>query len=71
VGNLLDGAGTGHPGSDYQADVTAANLVLGDAVPGGPVRLAHLRKAVARMAAHELAALGAEARPRLYVDRPR
>jgi hypothetical protein len=51
--NLLDGAGTGHTGSDYRSVVTAANLVLGDAVPGGPARLAQLRKAVARIAAHE------------------
>jgi hypothetical protein len=52
-GNRLDGAGTGHAGSDYQTVVTAANLVLGDAVPGGPARLAKLRKAVARIGAHE------------------
>jgi hypothetical protein len=57
AGRLLDGAGAGHPGSDYQTTVTAANMVFGRAVPGGPRRLAQLRKAVARMAAHELAAL--------------
>jgi hypothetical protein len=60
AGRLLDGAGTGHSGSDYHTVVTAANMVFGSAVPGGPSRLARLRKAVARMAEHELAALTAQ-----------
>jgi hypothetical protein len=28
TGKLLDGAGTGHPGSNFVADVTIGNLVL-------------------------------------------
>jgi virginiamycin B lyase len=32
-GDLLDGAGTGQPGSDYHATITARNLVLGHPVP--------------------------------------
>jgi hypothetical protein len=58
-GHLLDGAGSGRAGSDYQTNVTAANMVFGSAIPGGPKRLAQLRRAVARMAAHELATLAA------------
>jgi len=60
AGHLLDGAKTGHSGSDYQTNVTAANMVFGSAIPGGPSRLPRLRKAVARMAAHELAVLAAQ-----------
>ena len=43
--NLLDGGRTGRPGSNYVVRVTAANLVLGARVPGGPRRLARLRRA--------------------------
>jgi hypothetical protein len=57
AGRPLDGAGTGRPGSDYQTVVTAADLVLGNTVPGGPARLVQLRKAVARMAASQSASL--------------
>ena len=59
AGNLLDGGRTGRPGSDYVTSVKAANLVLGSTIPGGPRRLAQLRRTVARIVAHQSAARGA------------
>jgi sugar lactone lactonase YvrE len=56
AGNLLDGANNGLPGSNFVTTVTAANLVLTDP-PGGPLRLKQLRRAAAKIAAHELASL--------------
>jgi hypothetical protein len=57
-GNLLDGANNGKPGSNFVTTVTAANLVLRDPPgPGGPLRLKQLRRAAAKIAAHELALL--------------
>jgi hypothetical protein len=41
---------------DVFTNITAANLVLTDP-PGGPLRLKHLRRAVAKIAAHERALL--------------
>jgi hypothetical protein len=53
LGTLLDGAHNGKPGSDYVTTITAANLVLGNSVPGGPARLARLRHSVASIVSHE------------------
>ena len=55
-GNLLDGANSGLPGSNFVTTVTAANLIL-TVPPGGPLRLKQLRREVAKIAAHELASL--------------
>jgi hypothetical protein len=52
-GTLLDGAGNGQPGSNFVTNLTAANLVLGTQVPGGPARLAHLRAIVATIEANQ------------------
>ena len=59
AGNGLDGARTGRPGSDSVSRVTAANLILGAEVPGGPARLARLRRIAERIAAHEWRQLAA------------
>ena len=48
-GVLLDGAGVGQPGSNYVATLKASDLVLGAEVPGGPRRLAALRRALAKI----------------------
>jgi hypothetical protein len=56
TGSLLDGASNGKPGSNFVTKLTAANLVLTDP-PGGPLRLKHLRRAAAKIAAHEHATL--------------
>jgi hypothetical protein len=61
-GTLLDGANTGRPGSNFVTQITAANLVLTDP-PGGPLRLKHLRRAVAKIAAHERALLALASTP--------
>ena len=52
-GVLLDGAGDGQPGSNYVATLKASNLVLGAEVPGGPRRLAVLRRALAKIEADQ------------------
>ncbi len=62
-GRPLDGADDLVPGSNYVTELTAANLVLGSAVPGGPARLAQLRREAARIARQELAALKRRASP--------
>ena len=52
-GVLLDGAGKGQPGSNYVATLKASDLVLGAEIPGGPTRLAALRRALARIEADQ------------------
>ena len=52
-GVLLDGAGNGQPGSNYVATLKAADLVLGAEVPGGPARLAALRRTLAKIEADQ------------------
>ena len=52
-GVLLDGAGDGQPGSNYVATLKASDLVLGAEVPGGPRRLAALRRALAKIEADQ------------------
>jgi hypothetical protein len=52
-GNLLDGARTGKPGSDFVTTVTASNLVVTSSVPGGPSALVRVRREVARIVAAE------------------
>ena len=52
-GVLLDGAGDGQPGSNHVATLKASDLVLGAEVPGGPKRLAALRRTLAKIEADQ------------------
>ena len=52
-GILLDGAGNGLPGSNFVTNITASDLVLGTQVPGGPARLAQLRKQLSTIEANQ------------------
>jgi uncharacterized membrane protein/transglutaminase-like putative cysteine protease len=66
VGVLLDGAGTGHSGSNYVTTLKAADLVVGAPAPAGPMRLGTLQTLlrIEQRQANQLRLLGASSHAR-------